>query len=157
MELGYFPDCWKCAKVIPVLNPGKDPTLPESYRPISLLVALSKLFDRIIYWRLKDAIEELCILSPEQFGFRSGHSTIHQLIRLRNTITNNKRDSRSTAVILLDFEKAFDNVWHDGLPYKMVNMGLPSYIVKTVHSYLSQRNFRVTLKKQTSGITSVPA
>ena len=35
MELGHFPDCWKCAKVIPILKPGKDPTL----RAFTILVS----------------------------------------------------------------------------------------------------------------------
>ena len=157
MELGYFPECWKCAKAIPILKPGKDPTKPASYRPISLLAALGKLFEKLIHWRLREIIDELRILPPEQFGFRPGHSTIHQLVRLRNTVEHNKQHARSTAVIMLDFEKAFDNVWHDGLLSKMINKGIPTFIIKVIRSYLCQRSFRVSLGKQFSGNTIIPA
>ncbi|GIX75550.1 RNA-directed DNA polymerase from mobile element jockey [Caerostris extrusa] len=43
LELKYFPDSWKTATIIPILKLGKDPTNPESYRPISLLSTLSKI------------------------------------------------------------------------------------------------------------------
>ncbi|XP_053663736.1 DE-cadherin-like [Anopheles marshallii] len=75
MELCYCPQAWKCAKVIPILKLGKDPSSSSSYRPISLLSALGKLFEKLIYFRLRDTVEDLQLLPPEQFGFRSGHST----------------------------------------------------------------------------------
>ena len=46
LELAYFPDRWKNAKVIPILKPDKDPAVASSYRPISLLSSISKLFER---------------------------------------------------------------------------------------------------------------
>ncbi|GBO36948.1 hypothetical protein AVEN_211187-1 [Araneus ventricosus] len=36
-NFNYFPNAWKTAVVVPILKPGKDPTIPENYRPISLL------------------------------------------------------------------------------------------------------------------------
>ncbi|GBM39391.1 RNA-directed DNA polymerase from mobile element jockey [Araneus ventricosus] len=48
LKLKYFPNCWKTARILPILKPGKDPTKPVSYRPISLLSTLSKLGEKII-------------------------------------------------------------------------------------------------------------
>ena len=39
----HFPSVWKHAKVISILKPGKDPALPSSYQPISLLDTIAKL------------------------------------------------------------------------------------------------------------------
>lgn len=145
-ELGYFPSVWKLAKVIPVLKPGKDPSVPKSYRPISLLSALSKLFEKTIQTRILFFIDENGVLPEEQFGFRKGRSTIHQLSRVTKIIKQNKSMSKTTAMALLDIEKAFDNVWHDGLVYKLHRLNLPMYLVKIIQSYLSNRTFQVSLQ-----------
>ncbi|GFW83922.1 putative RNA-directed DNA polymerase from transposon X-element [Trichonephila clavipes] len=47
-KLRYFPNAWKTAVLIPILKPGKNPTLADSHRPISLLPILSKLAEKII-------------------------------------------------------------------------------------------------------------
>ena len=104
LDLHYFPTCWKMAKVVPILKPGKDPTSPKSYRPISLLSALSKLFERLILDRVQEHVLNNNILLPEQFGFRKGHSTAHQLYRVTNIIKRNKSVAKSTFMGLLDIE-----------------------------------------------------
>lgn len=157
LELSYFPKEWKLAKIIPILKPGKDPTLPSSYRPISLLSSVSKLFEKIILTRLLNVVDEHQIIMMEQFGFRRGHSTSHQLLRLSNTIKSNKAVAKSTAMALLDVEKAFDNVWHDGLVYKLNNLNVPVYLVKIVQNYLSQRQFKVSLNGSFSKEFNIPA
>jgi hypothetical protein len=40
----YFPPVWKHARVISILKPGNDLALPSSYRPISLLDTIGKVF-----------------------------------------------------------------------------------------------------------------
>ena len=48
----HFPQTWKHARVISILIPGKDPALPSSYRPISLLDNIGKLFEKILLARI---------------------------------------------------------------------------------------------------------
>ncbi|KAJ2952282.1 hypothetical protein O0L34_g4563 [Tuta absoluta] len=86
LTLGYFPSSWKLAKVIAIKKPGKDPTMPTSYRPISLLPGFGKLFEEIILTRLSKAVDSQII--PEQFGFRRKHSTAQQLARVSEHISN---------------------------------------------------------------------
>jgi len=52
LRLGYFPYKWKGATIILINKPGKDKSNPDSYRPISLLSSISKLFEKIIHTRL---------------------------------------------------------------------------------------------------------
>ena len=77
LELAYFPEKWKNAKVIPILKPNKNPAEAASYRPISLLFSVNKLFERMMLHINKNSI-----FADEQFGFRLGHSTTHQLLRV---------------------------------------------------------------------------
>jgi hypothetical protein len=44
----YFPSAWQHTRVVSILKPGKDPTLPSSYRPVSLLDTVGNLFEKIL-------------------------------------------------------------------------------------------------------------
>ena len=52
-QLGIFPNSWKEGIILPILKPGKDPTLSTSYRPITLLSCLGKLLERLVAARLE--------------------------------------------------------------------------------------------------------
>ncbi|GFS94612.1 RNA-directed DNA polymerase from mobile element jockey [Trichonephila clavipes] len=70
------------AVVVPILKPGKNSALAESYRPISLLPVLCKLAEKVILARLNDHLERKNILILEQHEFRPRLSTSHQLLRV---------------------------------------------------------------------------
>lgn len=146
LKLSYFPERWKHAKVIPILKPGKDATLPQSYRPISLLCALSKILERVILVRINNFIDDNEILPNEQHGFRTKFSTTKQLHKLIKTAKESLANNKSTGVIMLDVEKAFDRVWHKGLIYKMIMLNFPHYITTIVNAFLHNRYFQVDVK-----------
>lgn len=150
LELGYFPKVWRHAKVIPIPKPGKPANEVSSYRPISLLSSISKIFERILLHRINDHVEKKDIIPKEQCGFRTGRSTSHQLINVIKTAKENINKKKSTGVIFLDVEKAFDRVWHNGLLYKMIKLEFPLTLTKTVSSFLSERTFSVFIKGQFS-------
>ncbi|GFQ95193.1 RNA-directed DNA polymerase from mobile element jockey [Trichonephila clavata] len=116
---------WGCSfcdprVVIPILKPGKDPTAPDSYRPIALLPVLCKLAEKIMLARLNDHLENENILVPEQHGFRPRLSTTHQLLRVVEFIKEGNNRDQCTAAVFLDIQKAFDRVWHTGLLFKLI-------------------------------------
>ena len=60
---------WKAARVILLRKPGKDPSLPNAYRPISILPAMSKIWEKCF----KKIIERCIGTDPfhrRQYGFR---------------------------------------------------------------------------------------
>jgi len=82
------------AKVIAILKPGK-PGDPKSYRPISLLSVVYKLFETVLLVRIQTKIEEH--LPAEQVGFRQGRSSSGQVLSLTMFIENyRKRVSKET-------------------------------------------------------------
>ncbi|GBN91211.1 Asparagine synthetase domain-containing protein 1, partial [Araneus ventricosus] len=109
-KLNHFPGCWKTARILPILKPGKDPTQPISYRPISLLLTLSKLSKKIILNRYIKHANKVRIPIPQQFGFTPQLSTTHQLLRVTEHILEGKSANLATATIFLDIAKAFDKV-----------------------------------------------
>jgi endonuclease/exonuclease/phosphatase family metal-dependent hydrolase len=153
----YFPKKWKHATVVAIPKPGKDLSDPKNYRPISLLCALSKVFERIILSRISNHIVGQNVLPDFQFGFRPQHSTCHQVLRITKHIKEGFRAKLSTGMFLLDIEKAFDTVWHDGLLYKMCLKNFPMYQVRLVCSFLSDRTFCVIYKGLISGSYPIPA
>jgi hypothetical protein len=127
--------------VISILRPGKDPALPSSCRPISLLDTTGKLFEKILLARILHEVSKRGLLLGEQFGFRPRHSTSLQLARLVERITRNFGENRLTGTVFLDVAKAFNTVWIDGLLYKLTLLNFPYYIVHTISSYLRGRTF----------------
>jgi len=135
----YFPEAWKHAPVFSVLKHGKDPALLSSYRPISLIDRIGKLFEKILLSRILYEVSGRGLLRDEQFGFGPKHSTALQLARLVERVSKNFDKNRLTAAIFLDVDEAFDTVWVDGLLYKLTVLNFPSYLVKTISSYLKSR------------------
>lgn len=154
-RLNYFPNVWKSAKVIAIKKPNKDDKMPISYRPISLLPVLAKLFEAAIHTRLLRSASH--VIPDEQFGFRRAHSTSHQLVRVAEHISHNLNLRRSTGMVLLDIEKAFDTVWHEGLLHKLLTLSIPIELVKLVQSYLTNRTFKVFLDDSYSQPRNIPA
>jgi hypothetical protein len=107
----YFPSVWKRARIVSILKPGKDPALPSSCRPISLLDNIGKLFEKILLSRILSEVSERGLLRDEQFGFRTKHSTSLQLARLVEIVTRNFGEKQLTGAVFLDVAKAFDTVW----------------------------------------------
>ncbi|GBP23111.1 Probable RNA-directed DNA polymerase from transposon BS [Eumeta japonica] len=103
----YFPPAWKEAEVIGIHKPGKPRDLPASYRPISLLSGLGKLFEKILKTRLSDHLLGKGLIIDEQFGFRPAHSCPQQVLRLVEYVSEGFETERST-VAVFDVAKAFD-------------------------------------------------
>ena len=113
-----FPSIWKTSSIIPIHKMGKPHDFPASFRPISLTSCVSKLFERIILSRLLFFLESNSILSLSQAGFRSGRSTLNQILYFFQSISdgfNKPRPGSRTILCTFDFSKAFDSVWHPAL------------------------------------------
>jgi hypothetical protein len=157
LRIGYFPKRWKHAKVVAIHKANKDATLPGNYRPISLLSAIGKIFERIILKRLNDHTYENNIIPHEQFGFMPGLSTTHQLFRIVDNIKRKLSVGKSTGMVFFDSEKAFDSVWHGGLLFKLHVLFYPRYIQNILFSFLNERSFQVFINGSFSANFSIPA
>jgi hypothetical protein len=102
-------------------------------------------------------VEENHILRDQQFGFRARHSTTQQVMRIVETVSLRFNENKSTAMTLLDIEKAFDSVWHEALLHKIHSYGFPMYLVKIISSFLSNRHSFVSIGKASSSPFAVTA
>ena len=99
------------AKVIPVFK-NDDDTDPNNYRPISLLSCFNRIFQKLMYKRMKKFIEKENILCISQYGFRQGHSTEHAILDIVNEIQSNMDKGLISCGVFIDLQKAFDTVDH---------------------------------------------
>ena len=147
-----FPSIWKTYSIIPIHKMGKPLDSPASFRPISLISCVSKLFERIILSRLLFFLGSNSILSPRQAGFRSGRSTLDQILYLSQSISdgfNKPRPGSRTILSTIDFSKAFDSVWHPALFHKRISAGLHPCFARWTQSFLSDRRACVVFQNHT--------
>ena len=144
LKLGFIPHVWKIAVLCMLTKPDKLPSQTTSYRPISLLSAIMKLFEWVIEKRLQKHLEDNGFFSKYQSGFRKSKSTNDHLFRLSQTIMESfSREYEHVIAAFLDVEKAFDNVWHNGLRYKIYQLDLPTKLCRWLSDFLAGRVIQV--------------
>ena len=94
----------------------------KNYRPVSLLSAVSKVFEKLVNNRSVDHLEKCGLFSDFQYGFRSSRSTADLLAVVSDRIARAFNRSGATRAVALDISKAFDRVWHAGLLHKLKSM-----------------------------------
>ena len=135
LKLGFIPHVWKIAVLCMLIKPDKPPSQTTSYRPISLLSAIMKPFERVIEKRLRKHLEDNGFFSKHQSGFRKSKSTNDQLFRLSQTIMESFNRGEHVIAAFLDVEKAFDNVWRNGLRYKIYQLDLPNKLCRWLSDF----------------------
>ena len=145
IQLGYIPTAWKIATLRMLLKPDKLPSLTTSYRPISLISSIMKLFERVIEQRVRSHLEHIGFINKHQSGFRRAKSTDDHLFRLSQSIMESFNKGEHVVAAFLDVEKAFDNVWHNGLRYKIFQLDLPTKMTRWLSDFLVGRLIQVNV------------
>ena len=107
LKTGIFPEALKIAKVKPLYKKGDNFCL-NNYRPISLLPTISKIFERVMFTQLYSYLNAHNLLSEQQYGFRSQHSTELACVKLVDYITtemDNIKKIKTPTAIFLDLSK----------------------------------------------------
>ncbi|CAG2192488.1 unnamed protein product [Mytilus edulis] len=139
-EEGILPQNWKMANVKFLKKAHKlSYNNPSAYRPISLTSVVSKLMERIVLYRIEEYVETNNIIDNEQEGFRQYRSTVNALLSLIQSIYGGFNKKMITLALFIDFEKAYDSIWREGLLVKLYQYGIKGKIWKWVHSFLNNR------------------
>ena len=134
LTVGLFPDIWNHGLITPIYKKG-DKFDPNNYRGICVSSNLGKVLCGIINARLMNFLSEQKILSKSQIGFlpkcrTSDHIyTLHTLIDIHVNQNNTK-----IYACFIDFQKAFDSIWHEGLLYKILESGVGGKIYDIIKS-----------------------
>ena len=141
METGKFPDTMKKADVTPLYK-SKDEQECTNYRPISLLLTLSKLLEKVMYTRTYTFLTNTNQFYNSQYGFRQGHSCENAVGELLAEIIKSKQEGLYTISMFLDLSKAFDTLDHDVLIMKLEKYGIRGIAKEWFKDYLSNRRMR---------------
>ena len=149
VESGVLPQDWKNAFVSPIYKKGAR-NLPENYRPISLTSIACKLMEKLVRDRIICHLVENGLLSPKQFGFVSGRSTITQLLNYLDKCADVVAGGGIVDSIYFDFSKAFDTVPHKRLSVKMKAYGIEGKLLAWVEAFLTGREQMVRVNGELS-------
>ena len=135
---GIFPGRLKLTKAIPLFKKG-DKLLFENYRPISLLTAISNIFERVVFNQLYDHLTKHNLLFVGQYGFWKRHSTEYAVLELVDRILNGLDNRKLTISIFLDLSKDFYTLDHQILLHKLYHYGIRNSALNWFSSYLTNR------------------
>ena len=134
-----IPDDWKSAVVSPIYKNKGEKSDPNSYRGISVLSPVAKLFEKVLAKQITEYLEKNYLFSENQHGFRKGHScetALHELISYMNVA----RDKKLTTILLfIDFRKAFDTCDTKLLLLKSFHYGFDNNSIYLVANYFEKK------------------
>ena len=151
---GYFPNELKLGCITPIYKSGTKSEV-KNYRPICSLSPFSKIFEKIIYNRMIEFIDQNNILSPNQFGFRKGLSTESAIIQFIDNVHKGLDKRHHTIAIFMDLSKAFDVLSHNILFNKLEHYGFRGKFLDLLMSFISNRKYFVSANGSTSDIKTV--
>ena len=136
-----FPECYKHAKVVPLLkSPEKSPLSCSSYRPVSLLPVISCVVEKALFSQLSEYLEKNQLLHPNHHGGRKWHNTTSALIQLNDEWLAAAEEGMMTGVMMTDLSAAYD-LWDHRLGLQKAKLlGLTDSACTWLSSYISGRS-----------------
>ena len=127
----YVPDKMKMGVIVTLYKGGgKRKDDPKSYRAITLSSCLLKLYERCLLESLQNKLHDY--IHPLQGGFRKHMGCNMTSFLLRECIAHSNENGSALYACFLDAKQAFDRVWHDGLFYKLLQLGVPLSLLSNV-------------------------
>ena len=149
-KLGVFPEKMKLAEVFP-LHKSKERELLSNYRPISLLITVSKLLEKLVYARTYNFLNATGQIFRSQYRFCNAHSCENAIQELFSMVFKGKENKCYTMSIFLDLSKAFDTISHTVLFSKLNKYGIRGTCLDWYRSYLANRKIWVKCVTSASG------
>ena len=135
-----FPDNLKLQEVIPIFKKCDDLD-KRNCRPLSVLLNVSKVFERIIYSQI-DAFTQYK-QSNLSTDFREHHNTQHCLMYMLEIWKNMLDKEGFVCAMFMDLSTGFDTVHHDLMIIKLGTYGFSQDSLQYMRSYLTNRQPRV--------------
>ena len=137
LRQGIFPENAKVASVVPLDKGKPDKYDVLNYRPVSILNALSKIYEKLIKNQLASCLDKY--FAPFISAYRKSYSTQQVLIRLLKEWREKLDKNFIVGSVLMDLSKAFDCIPHDLIIAKLAAYGFKRETLRLIYSYLKGR------------------
>ncbi len=152
-ESSRIPVGFKRASVIPLHKRGKHPQLASSYRPVSILAAVSKVMERVVLQQVSPHLAPL--LPPTQFGFRPRRGTTGAIAYSHSCWSAARARGLTVAVAGFDLSSAFDTIDLQMVCTKLRGFGIVEEENRWFRDYLSNRKQQVLYNSSRSSFREV--
>ncbi len=150
LDCGAYPSLWNMTYQVPIFKSGNRLDC-NNYRGIAINSCLGKLFTKILQARLLNYVEQNDKLSENQAGFRPGRSTSDHLFVIKSLVNKYlKLQKKTLYCCFIDFSKAFDTVWRNGMFLKLLQLGTNGKFYRIIKNMYSNT---LTSIKLTNGIS----
>ena len=152
---GHWPQPWRVEYGVP-LKKVANPDTEDQLRIISLTSYLSKVMEMyVVQWLMEYVGDKL---DWGQYGGEKGSSISHYLVEFVNFILYNQDMNIPQAVlaVLLDYSKAFNRICHNRIVTILSRMGVPSWLLRIVMGFLTERELIVRFQGKQSGRKRLP-
>ena len=132
MDRGVMPEPLSEGLILLIPKGGGDYELIRQWRPITILNSVYKILTKALSLRLQPMLESL--IHPTQTGFIKDRNILDNIFTFWEVVLLALMRDESMAVLLLDFEKAYDRVDWAFLEATMLQMGFPELWIRGVAS-----------------------
>ena len=150
LNSGVFPNAWSVAYQVPIYKKG-DPLDCNNYRGISITSCLGKTFSGVMCQRLSNYLDTEKKISDSKTAFRKKHSTLDHIYTLKSIVNKYVlRQKRKLYCCFVDFRKAYDSVWREGLMVKLRRLGVGGKFYQLIKDMYSKTSSSVKLQTGTT-------
>lgn len=151
LSSGIYPAAWAKGYITPLHKKGNIRD-PNNYRGITISSSVGKLFNTIMNTRLTSFLDDNNFLCEEQIGFRKKCRTADHMFILKCIIDQYKKHKKELYICFVDFSKAFDRVWHEGLFYKLISAGISTKFYNILKDMYSKILLHVKINNNLSPV-----
>ncbi|KAK9695474.1 Reverse transcriptase (RNA-dependent DNA polymerase) [Popillia japonica] len=138
-----FPEELKLTAILPhenVSDIDHDRDDPANSRPVGIVPVLSKIFEDIVVFQLRQYFEKTNLFAEEQHGHRTGRNTVSAILSMLEATVSKIKEEQSVRFTIYDLSEAYNSVDHQILLKKIRLYGVGEEPVKYLDSYLTGRS-----------------
>ena len=142
LEYEISPEDWSLGIIIPLFKSG-EASDPNCYRGITINSCLSKLFMLLMNTRLQKFCDDRKIIHFNQIGFTKDFRPADHVFTMKTLIDKSIHNKKPLHVCFVDFRKAYDSVWRDGLYKKLLSYNVDKRFVRLLRNIYSSSSLAV--------------